>query len=61
MGLASERATFIIDGKGTVRASEHSAISMIAHSKLIERWDEILEKERSGDQPAQGLEHTVAA
>ena len=41
----AERVTFIIDGRGTVRAAEDSSILYWSHSKLLEKWIGILAKE----------------
>lgn len=41
----TERVTFIIDGKGIIRDTENSSISMKAHSRLVEKWIPTIKKE----------------
>lgn len=38
LGLVPQRVTFIVDQRGTVKATEDSSISMAAHTKLVEKW-----------------------
>lgn len=45
MGTSAQRVTFIIDGQGKIRATEDSSMNIGAHTKLLEKWTDILTKE----------------